>query len=739
MKNKVISMLLAFAMIFSILALPLTALAQNDRGDDQREKTTGSVTLHKMLLKEKGAAEYFGKEGKQEGFKEVDGKRIKYTGEQITDIGNYFGEGASEIAGVYFVWQRWTAADNVDKNSAEEQKKDANWSYINVDGDEIERNPGESEADYTKRALAQTDIMGKKTETGGAVFQTQGFTGLYRILEVKEKSTYKGNVDGKETSLTGMYAVPVILTLPLVNEKGVVTDAHVYPKNTEDAPKIDKNFKGNTAEATDTEIKYDQNQRVKDTVSRKIGDVVEYVVQTEIPKDADYKFLTWNDSMMDGLTYKKDLVISGKYTEGADEKTLTFDKGTDYTVQEDARGYKVDFTEAGLKKVTDAAKFSAVTLNFAYSAMLNRDTPVEVPQANDVIFYYGHKPQVKSEPKTGNPKDKKISVEKSWDRDGDNKTTEADANAIVTYTLYEQKGNDWEEVKSVTVGAKEQFKYTFTDLDDNKTYKVVERVAGYEPEYVSFENGVVKITNKGDKDNPKPLNPSEPKVVTYGKRFIKINNVDFNNDGTQEKVERLFGAEFVIKNDGGEFLAYLDDAEKAKADEKIKTAKETLDKAVETYNKLEKDKQTDEEKQKVTAAQDAYNKAVLAKTEYKWVKKQEDAIKFVSDNEGKFEVKGLDKGSYTLVETAAPEGYANNNNTYTFVVDEGTYNGTAAEMKYEKEIKDGETQHYGQQIKNKKVSIPQTGGIGTLVFALAGISLMGGAAYAMKKNKVEDQ
>ena len=41
------------------------------------------------------------------------------------------------------------------------------------------------------------------------------------------------------------------------------------------------------------------------------------------------------------------------------------------------------------------------------------------------------------------------------------------------------------------------------------------------------------------------------------------------------------------------------------------------------------------------------------------------------------------------------------------------------------------------QIKNNDVTIPQTGGIGTVLFTVVGIGLMAGAVMAMKKNREE--
>ena len=702
MNKRLISLLMAFVMVMGILVMPFSALAEG-------EKTTESVTVHKMLLKAENAAQ-FGKDGKQVG---LDG--TKYDGNQIKNMDAYFGTDQKQIAGVYFVWQKQVKP----LVNAADEKADENWKYVKADGSE---------------AANIDEALGELTTKDGVKFDTTKLpAGKYRIQEVKEKSTYKG-ADGK--TLTGMYAVPVYLTLPMVNETGVIKDAHVYPKNTEDAPKIDKNFKERTDGATDTAIDYEHNQRDKNTINRKVGDTVEYQVSTEIPKEADYKFLKWTDAMSDGLTYTKgSLKVTSDQMTG--ENALA---AGDYTVEEDARGYTVKFTDSGLKKITAAAKTTAVTIKFAYSAVLNGKAEVEKSEKNDVALDYGHNGRPDYEPKEGKPNNKEISVTKSWVK-GDNTVTEEDKNAVVVYTLYEKEGTTLKEVDSVTKrydkdNQQGSFNHTFKGLDDNKTYVVKERVSGYEPEYVSFENGVVTIKNHLDEKNPKPLNPSEPKVVTYGKRFVKVGMVD-----GEEK--RLAGAEFLVKNANGEYLAYKADTEIAKDKEVVKAAKTELDAKVDAYNKLTAEQQKGAEGtaaiEAVRVAQEAYNKAFReAAGQYELVDKKDkdtaNLVRLISDADGKFEITGLSAGEWYLEETKAPATFAKLEADVKFNVAEGSYNGTAQEYPYEKE----NTQHYGLKVENKKVTIPQTGGIGTAIFAVAGIALMAGAVIAMKKNRVEE-
>lgn len=92
-----------------------------------------------------------------------------------------------------------------------------------------------------------------------------------------------------------------------------------------------------------------------------------------------------------------------------------------------------------------------------------------------------------------------------------------------------------------------------------------------------------------------------------------------------------------------------------------------------------------------------------------------DATEFISSNEGTFEVNGLAFGNYTLVEVKAPEGYALPTNPKTsFTVSENSHSNTTT-------------------IVNKKITIPQTGGMGTILFTIVGLGLMIFAIVYYKK------
>ena len=769
MKKKILSLLTAFAMVFGIIAAPFTSASAA-----QTEEKTNTVTLHKLLMtKEQLKAWDSGKV--EEGTDTTAG----YDGTQdlaglnaILKAIDTKNEEVKEIAGVYFAWQ---AKDT-----------DGTWKYINAQGEIIANQPTKN----TKEAFDQAGVFGKLTEATGAVFTTtplkQEKSGTqYRIVEVKELSTYKNN-DG--SILTDSKAVPVYITLPLVNSKGVQSSVHVYPKNTEEKPEIDKNFDTETnGEATgitendivsdtkDLKIDTKDSNRDKSTATKKVNDNVPFKVETVIPAGSEYKNISWNDSMTNGLTFNKDLTFTATY--GTNQ---TLELGTnDYKLTQDDRGFKLSLTTTGLNKVStitkpkDANDVSTnagqdVKFTLKYTAKVNSNAVADVEDKNDITLEYGNKPGKEIEEKDVKSKDKTLQVTKNW-ADGDN--TNAPDGVSVTYTLKdgdnvvasvglngtETVGTKYNVGTGITFEVTGKYAGKFVGLDDTKTYKISERVSGYAPEYQAQNtDGTVTITNNKDNDNPPPLNPSEPKVVTYGKKFVKTDSTD--------ESKRLAGAKFVVKNAQGQYLFAKDPQSTTTDKTAFETADEAYHKAIEDYNKAIAAEGATEESVSITIGETPYTgkNAIMAqieklkedrdakfkeaKNQYNWKtldtapteQNTQGALVLTSNNEGQFEIDGLAAGTYRLEEIKAPEGFAKldaSEKQLEFTVGAGTYNGTAQEFNYEVELKDGETQTYGQQIKNKKVTIPQTGGIGSLIFVVAGLAIMAGAYVAYRKNQ----
>lgn len=742
MKKRFLSLIIALAMMVGVFTPLLSSAAE--------AKETESVTVHKILLTKAALDKH--------------DVNKKYDGNEIKNIKDFFGDQtAKDIGNVYFRLEKLN--DNVEKDKIN-VNDDTQWSPIT---------DGENEK-------APFKYKGLTVENAGLKLDTKGLKGTYRIVEDLKQSKYKGD-EGK--LLAGSKAVPTLLTLPVVNnEEGIVKDAHVYPKNTQEKPKIDKNFSVEEAKKhiskeeakkleaaiqhkvafdkakkayADTEDKYkeaekaytaedkeliakwgidfDNNQRDKQEVSKKIGDDVQYVVETEIPKDAKYKKLVWNDNMTKGLTYNKDLKIEGAGLAAEDYSVIATD-----------RGFTLVLKESGLKKVEDAAKTADVTLKLTYSAKVNENSIVDKPDLNDIALDYSNIPGKDNEPKEFTPGRKEITMKKSWDVTGDQTVTEADKNVVAYFTLQKKNAEGkWEDVETVEKTAKDNFEVTFKNLDENVTYRIVESVKGYEAEYMEYnkETGEIEIKDHKNTDNPDKLNPSEPKVVTGGRRFVKTNNEE---KGSNE-LKRLAGAEFWIKNNikddpnNGKYLV----ADKKDA-AKVTKAKEELDAAVTAYNNLSAEDQKGQKgtdaKNLINTKQEAYNKAFKENAiAYKWGEKTDaNVVVLTSDAEGRFEIAGLEyKEGYELEEKTAPKGFAKLQQNETFNIEKGSYDGKADELDYKiKDVEDKEVIKHGLQIKNKNVVIPQTGGIGTVIFTAIGLAIMASAIIAIKKRQATE-
>lgn len=105
----------------------------------------------------------------------------------------------------------------------------------------------------------------------------------------------------------------------------------------------------------------------------------------------------------------------------------------------------------------------------------------------------------------------------------------------------------------------------------------------------------------------------------------------------------------------------------------------------------------------------------------------------VSQSDGKITVNGLDEGTYTLTETKAPNDYVKLQGPKTYTIEDNEPDG----------IEDSSTTGYvTDTIANKKgITLPITGGIGTLLFSVIGILFMGISVFLvrniLKKKEVQ--
>ncbi|HEM5044080.1 TPA: isopeptide-forming domain-containing fimbrial protein [Streptococcus suis] len=666
--------------LFSLLTVLVTILGPlgNIRhlvhADDAQPQQT-KVFVHKILLNKEQFAD-FDHEAKKDG----------YNGNRIGTITDYFGSSAKDIGGVTF---------KVYKQVADTENGEGVVTGNSLLGLE-DSAPNSDTKKYKLHTDSNKASITTVENTGAEVVLENG---IYIFVEDKEHSPYynKQEVDTNGSELTEAKAVPFKLELPVTKPDGTGyfdndrTPLHVYPKNTEDKPTVTKKF-------ADTE------EMLKNV---EIGEEIPYKITTEIPKGSSYKTIVWEDLMVAGLDFVTNSLTITSEQLGEDKK---LEVNNHYTLTQDKRGFLLKLNEAGLAAIEEVAKTQAITITLNYKATLNDSAIVDAEIPNQVTFHYGNRPRTftETEPKPVTPKEEdgkfKVKVKKVWGDNTNNKQS--------IFDIYEKETGV--KVGQITIQAGQTEGEITEGIKKGVQYIAVEQpVEGYIPTYKAEPNteGTITVTNNPS-DNPPPLTPDKPEVITHGKRFIKTDDKEADEQG----IEKLLGAEFVVKNQENKYLALKNAQTQQEQLNKYKQAEEAYRAAVKAKNEV------DTKKAERDAAYEALN------MQWEWVNDKSQAFTFISSTDGKFEVKGLKQGTYYLEETKAPEGYALLSTGIEFQVQQGSWNDNRAKLSID--------QH--TQIRNKKVTIPQTGGIGTLVFTVVGLSAMAFAFIAMKKRQSEE-
>lgn len=665
--KKLSNLLLALTLVLSVFASALTGLTAQAATNE-----TKTVTLHKLLMSKDELAAFETPEA-YDGTQALDQLKVLSNNNNL-----------KEIEGVYFAWQNESG------------------DWINKQGQVVG---------------SVNEAFGGKTGAAGFVYDTSELpAGKYKIVEVDDLTTY---VDpATKAILADSKAVPVEITLPLLKADGTyVENAHVYPKNTQEVPTIDKKVEG------------------EDEANAKIGQELTYTVNSTIKADSRYKTLAFKDTMSNGLTFSQNSIqISA-------DNGVSFDTN-DYTVLQDDRGFSLTFTTTGLDKVSAVTKDGKKDLNITLTYKAKVNTSAIVREKNIVKLDYSNDPsqEVTPSPVTPTPEGD-LTVNKKWQA-FDGSELDKPAGVVIAYTLYKagqavatvQIDDTTQANAEINLGngirfvADGNYGGQFKGLANTGDYTISERVSGYTPSYTNTPAGTVTVTNKKNKV-PEIVSPADAFVNLYGAKFVKTDNAN---------AERLQGAQFVVRNKAnGQYLAFESAAAQAQQQADLIAKKQALDAAVAYYNNLPADQQTPQERAKITAAQNAYNSAYVdAQITYTYTASDSDAnvVKLTSNEQGQFEIGGLEQGTYELVEKVAPEGYALLTTAIEFTVG-GAGQTPANNIDYVA----GSGATDAVRVNNTKLSIPQTGGIGTVIFAVAGMTLMGLAFYAFVKNNRKEE
>ena len=187
-------------------------------------------------------------------------------------------------------------------------------------------------------------------------------------------------------------------------------------------------------------------------------------------------------------------------------------------------------------------------------------------------------------------------------------------------------------------------------------------VAGFVPDQVVTNQADLNFTNVPGVSNETITTPPTATVTTGGYHFKKV--------AKNEKGAPLADAEFVVVKDGS-YLAYTTEAG---------TKVETMTSNTSDYGNVA------------------------------WVKTVGEATRFVTSTDGLIDVRGLAFGNYELKEVKAPTGYRLLTKTEAFTVGKDSWTTTKGKPSV--------------IVNSNMPLLPQTGGIGSVIFTLVGLSLV---------------
>lgn len=371
--KKLFSFLLALVLMVGTIT-PVMANTTLEPGEKMID-----VNVHKILMSDADMTAHEQKADKDKEYDQTKG---------IADLSTFFGSTAKPINGVYFV-----AVDKDDplysKNVKVLKASDiTDWDTREANG----------MAGLTKNVKGQDGVLQLKLKSPGE----------YKIFEVKEKSTYKGENDAL---LAKQLAVPVILSLPkhAQTPNGIADAIHVYPKNTEETPPVEKSIVKDKGTDHESLVKLATFDRTEEHTWR---------ISTKVPTEVkDYKIFRLTDTLENSLSY-----VKGKVEVKVDGTKLT--EGTHYTLTEPTKAQGGTLTVDFSNFVDKFTQYEGKQITVDFVTTINDNAVMSTNIPNEATLEYGHKdkPEKKKSDKpevyTGGKKFVKVDPKKTDGEDG---------------------------------------------------------------------------------------------------------------------------------------------------------------------------------------------------------------------------------------------------------------------------------------------------------------------------------
>lgn len=279
---------------------------------------------------------------------------------------------------------------------------------------------------------------------------------------------------------------------------------------------------------------------------------------------------------------------------------------------------------------------------------------------------------------------------------------------------------------------------TYSNDDDENEANVNKAKLIYSNDPNVVYNG---YKDPNDPNNDRPDEPGDPEDEPTGETpesMVATFTTELELTKVDENKKGLAGAEFKIEGSGANYIVKIEDVFE---EDNVNGIYYLLDGGTYTKTPPKKDAQGIEDWDGYETT-NKYRKTSRTTTSH--VNREEDTFIVTVDADGVLRLKGLGKGTYTITETKAPDGYGKVNEPFTVNID-----AEVAPDNYSVTWKKGagssddvtvdDNGLFQLTIQNFPGSVlPGTGGIGTVIFYVVGSLMMAGAAVLfVVKRKAE--